>query len=113
MAIIYREGDATVASNDSGQMTFICHVVNNQGGFGAGFVNALKARYPSAERSYRKWFGKGGINFMMGNVLPHRAAENVWILHMLAQKGYSRPRAPALDYWALESCLTKINKMAY
>jgi hypothetical protein len=65
MNINYVIGDATsprqFGENDA--IKIICHICNNAGGWGSGFVVALSSRFGrdkgSPERSYRDWYKAG------------------------------------------------------
>lgn len=51
--IRYVTGDATDPERTG--LDVIVHVCNNVGGWGAGFVLALSARWPEPEDAYRRW----------------------------------------------------------
>lgn len=51
MPIQYTTGDATQPLADGAKI--ICHVCNDIGGWGAGFVVALSRKWSEPERAYR------------------------------------------------------------
>jgi hypothetical protein len=80
----------------------IPHIVNNKGGWGAGFVIPLGNYFPKAKEDYNKWSPK------LGWVLPS-VINNVHVLHMCAQTlGGKRP----LYYNALSTCMDKVCRYA-
>jgi hypothetical protein len=80
----------------------IPHIVNNRGGWGAGFVIPLGNKYPQAKDSYRDWFRDR--SFGLGKVFPC-LVDNVHVIHMCAQTlGGTRP----LYYNALSTCMDKV-----
>lgn len=86
----------------------IPHIVNNRGGWGKGFVVPLGQRFPKAEQVYREWFGQP--DFKLGNNKWYRE-NNVYIVHMLAQRGYKSWSNPIpLDYYALELCMKNVSE---
>lgn len=111
--IRYIEGDATVPVTDG--PTFIAHVVNDAGGWGAGFSGALSRRYPKAEEKYR-WMAKvmkeGAAGVGLGFSQVVYIHDRIGVVNMVAQHGYSRPGEPAIRYDALAECLLSVAQMA-
>lgn len=107
--IQYIKGDAT---NPIGQGNkAIIHICNNLGGWGAGFVKAISRKWVAPEIAYRKWFKTGSYNntkFQLGEIQIVKVEQNLSIINMIAQNGYSTARVPAIDYKALEVCLNKV-----
>jgi O-acetyl-ADP-ribose deacetylase (regulator of RNase III) len=123
--ITYVQGDATKPSGEGPKI--ICHVVNSEGGWGAGFVLAISKRWKSPEREYRKWHREGkafnpdgeATDFKLGNIQMVEVDANLYVCNMLAQAGYgpknkNRHRSQEEDgeiplkYNALFDCLTKL-----
>ena len=125
--INYVTGDAT--NPQGGGVKIITHVVNNEGGWGKGFVIPLARRYPTAGSSYRQWF-QGGANlwdgaFELGNVqfvtvTCGSVADEVFnatiVANMVAQDGYRKryddPPKQYLKYDALLECLERVRDFA-
>ena len=134
-SIRYLTGDATAPE---GPRAVIAHVCNDAGGWGAGFVKAISARWAEPEAAYRRWH-RAGTGFELGAtqlvVVPptrsvqrpleyneHADAERVdderdhdeglWVANMVAQHGYTRPGAPAIRYDALAACLGQLAQLA-
>lgn len=108
--IQYHKGDAT-RPEGPGQK-FILHVVNNQGGWGRGFVTALSKRWRKPERIYRAWASTrlvGGntiVPFELGQIQWAHVEPGITVVNMLAQNGYLSGSNPhPLDLDALLSCL--------
>lgn len=104
--IRYIHADATIPL---GKDMVICHINNNLGVAGAGFVIPLYRRYPMAKRAYQGWYAKGdsqGIPFALGEIQAV-FEKDVWVLNMVAQNGIGRV-GRQVDYDALRSCLGKV-----
>ena len=56
-SIAYRKGDATAPVASGAKI--ICHVCNDIGGWGKGFVLAISKRWPEPEAHYRAWYKQG------------------------------------------------------
>lgn len=113
MLLKYVKGDATNTNTSLGNKAII-HIVNNMGGFGAGFVVALK-KWPIVESCYRGWYKNKiweGVPFKLGEIQPLKIFSDIHVINMLAQNGYSSRSRAAIDYDALESCLIKSNNYA-
>lgn len=92
----------------------IAHIVNNKGGFGAGFALAICKKYPLVRDKYKEWYGMslllGNAKFQLGDIQKVRIDDNLSIVNMLAQNGYMSSNNPVpLDYEALEKCLDKLS----
>ena len=99
--VTYRRGDATAPVGNGYKL--ITHITNDRNGWGAGFVVALSKRWPQPEAEYRK------SNAKLGYVSwPVVVGDNLAVVNMCAQKGYSSPGKPAIDYGVLETCLRKL-----
>lgn len=121
MTIRYVAGDAT---DPQGQgPIIIAHVVNDQSGWGAGFVAALSRRQRDPEFAYRRWAGQTGTaaarasagdpEFALGQVQFVALGQERWVANMLAQHGYrSAENRQPLDYRALARCLLRVAKFA-
>ena len=110
MKINYIKGDATnPVGNDP---KIICHICNDIGAWGAGFVMALSKRWKEPERDYRQWFKKQS-NFYLGQVQFVPVENNLVVCNMIAQSGTISEDNPApIRYGALQVCLQKVAKEA-
>lgn len=109
--IAYRWGDATEVE---GRPTIIAHIVDTTGAWGKGFTGSLSRKWSAPEDRYR-WWHKTKQGFELGEVQLVRAAENIWVANLLAQKGRRRksPSSPPLvKYDVLDACLETLRKMA-
>lgn len=107
-------GDATVP--EAGGMRYIIHIVNCDGGWGAGFVVAVSKRWKKPEEEYRKWTRNQNGKLPMGEVQFVQVQSDTVICNMVAQVLHMPDDAKKgdipLDYNALEKCLDKVAKAA-
>jgi len=106
--IDYVTGDATKPTATDG-LRVIAHIVNDQHGWGSGFVVALSKRWPQPEAHYRAW---GGLTLGEVQVVPVKDEHGrLYVANMAAQHKYvSEDNPVALDYGALVHCLTDLKK---
>ncbi len=72
VSISYLKGDATVPVGRGNRV--ICHVCNDIGGWGRGFVLALSKRWKEPETQYRAWYKLGSTGgFRLGTIQYVRA----------------------------------------
>lgn len=102
MPITYVTGDA---ADPEERPVLILHIVNNKGGWGAGFTASLSARWPKAESSYRTtWYR---TNF--GRCVFAVVDRDVFVGHLFAQNGYkSRLNPHPLNLTALGTALERV-----
>lgn len=106
MEIQYIVGDATRPIGDGNKI--ICHVCNDIGAWGRGFVLALSKRSRKPEHYYRKWFNEG-TGFVLGNVQFVKLNSEETVANMIAQSGlYSQYNTRPIHYEALFLCLNKV-----
>lgn len=96
----YVVGDATHPAGHGNKI--IAHVTNDRGGWGAGFVRALSARWAGPEAIYRS---KAPT---LGDVDVVLVEPRVWVANLCAQRGYAAPGRRAIDYDVLEGCLESL-----
>ncbi len=108
MAIQYLKGDAT--SPQAKGVKIVCHVCNDLGGWGKGFVLAISKRWPEPEKDYRKWHRERSKNdFALGNIRVIQVEQYIYVANMIGQKGMKTgSKGPPIRYEAIESCLTKL-----
>jgi O-acetyl-ADP-ribose deacetylase (regulator of RNase III) len=110
--IAFIRGDATAPQGKG--LKIICHVCNDLGGWGKGFVVAISRRWKEPEADYRRWhreraqndFGLGAVRFVQ--VEPFLVVAN-----MIGQHGMKRGSSgPPIRYDALDRCLHTVGDKA-
>jgi O-acetyl-ADP-ribose deacetylase (regulator of RNase III) len=106
MTITYIKGDATCPQAKG--VKIVCHVCNDLGGWGKGFVLAISKRWKEPEAAYRAWHAsKEG--FELGAVQFVQVEPYLWVANMLGQRGMKRGSSgPPIRYEALAACLKKV-----
>lgn len=107
--IHYIKGDATNPVREGKKI--ICHICNDIGAWGAGFVMALSARWDDPEDSYRnmpKELRK------LGHVMIVPVENDILVANMIAQHGvgYDAAGCAPIRYHAVREALTAVNKLA-
>ncbi|WP_327089179.1 macro domain-containing protein [Nonomuraea sp. NBC_01738] len=98
----YVTGDATSPSGDGPRI--ICHVCNDLGGWGRGFVLALSRRWPEPEAAYRSM-----RSYELGETQLVQVEPTIWVANMIAQHGVRPTQAgPPIRYEALNNCLAAL-----
>jgi O-acetyl-ADP-ribose deacetylase (regulator of RNase III) len=110
--IRYLKGDATDPQTVGPKI--ISHVCNDLGGWGAGFVLAISARWPQPEAEYRAWAKLGAAGgFVLGAVqfVPVRA--DIVVANMIGQHGIKTgSKGPPIRYEAIDAALAKVGEKA-
>src|ERR1700729_4159545 len=84
--IAYLKGDATCPQAKG--VKIICHICNDIGGWGKGFVLAISRRWEAPEQAYRAWYNQRNKNdFGLGSVQFIRVEPYIWVANMVAQRG--------------------------
>lgn len=111
-SITYFKGDATAPVGDGTKI--ICHVCNDVGGWGAGFVLALSKRWREPEARYRAWYAQGeSAGFRLGAVQLVEVEASLMVANMVAQRGVrAAGGVPPIRYDALRECLTTLAEQA-
>ena len=105
--INYVIGDATAPQGEGKKI--ICHICNDIGAWGAGFVLALSAKWSYPEQRYRAI-----PHYELGTAMVLKVEDDIYVANMIAQRG-TRPDAqgiPPVRYLALTDALSKVNKIA-
>lgn len=109
MSLHYLIGDAT---DPKIKPALICHVNNDIGGWGRGFVIALSKRNNAPEEAYKKWHHdriSHGVEFKLGAVQIVKYADQVVVANMIAQRDIRWDgKIPPIRYDALKECLTSV-----
>lgn len=106
--ISYQRGDAT--QPQGGGPKILCHVCNDSGGWGRGFVVAISKRWKQPEVSYRDWYKAGRAGgFCLGAVTLVQVEPELWVANMVAQHGVRTTKVgPPIRYDALAQCLERV-----
>jgi O-acetyl-ADP-ribose deacetylase (regulator of RNase III) len=107
-SIAYCKGDATAPIGSGAKI--ICHVCNDVGGWGQGFVLAISKRWPEPEAQYRAWYKQGeAAGFRLGAIQVVNVESEVAVANMVAQRGVRASGGiPPIRYDALRECLTAL-----
>lgn len=107
--IHYVQGDATQPIGEGNKI--IAHVVNSIGKWGKGFTKSIDQRWPLAATNYKTV--ALSIPLRCGMSISIRLAQDIFMVHMVAQLGVRSARNPVpLLYPALEECLRELAKTA-
>jgi len=111
-SITYLKGDATHAQAKG--IKVICHICNDLGGWGRGFVVAISRRWPQPEQQYRAWYAERNANdFGLGAVQFVQVEPYIWVANMVAQRGLKGgSKGPPIRYEAVAECLKKVTVKA-
>lgn len=107
--IKYVKGDATSPQGEG--LKIICHVCNNVGAWGAGFVLALSRKWSEPEKYYRSM-----TRYELGDVEIMSVEKNIMVANMIAQNNIKSKlgeddKAP-IRYYAVAEALYKVNEFA-
>jgi O-acetyl-ADP-ribose deacetylase (regulator of RNase III) len=110
MNIHYINGDATQPRGDGKKI--ICHICNDKGRWGAGFVLALSKRWSEPEETYRD---ENVQDLHLGNVQIVEVAPDILVANMIAQHDTMPGPSgqPPIRYGALRVALATVNDLAY
>ena len=111
MNIKYVKGDATRPQGEGNKI--ICHICNDRGAWGAGFVLALSKRWSYPENFYRArhTYPEGHADVL---IVDKDDTGNIFVANMIAQHGTrtSNDGIPPIRYTWLADALSKVNKVA-
>lgn len=102
------KGDATEPIGEG--IKIIPHVCNDRHRFGAGFVLALKQKWPEVETVYREMFEneKGEL----GEISIKQVEDNIYVVNMIAQHGTGEYEGKPIRYGSLAFCMEKVGILA-
>lgn len=110
MPIRYKTGDATRHEGDGHKV--ICHVCNDIGGWGAGFVVALSKRWKLPELKYRDWHAGRSDDgpFELGAVQFVSIDPDITVANMIGQHGIRRRKGgePPVRCDAIRTALDRV-----
>jgi O-acetyl-ADP-ribose deacetylase (regulator of RNase III) len=108
--ITYVKGDATCPQAKG--VKIICHVCNDIGGWGKGFVLALSKRWDEPEAAYRSWYSEGD-GFALGAVQFVQVEPYIWVANLIGQHGTKTGSSgPPVRYEAIATGLACVAKKA-
>ena len=105
--INYVIGDATQPQGKGKKI--ICHICNDIGAWGAGFVLAISRRWSFPEQFYR-----ARQKYPLGHVDILAVDEDVYVANMIGQHrtGYDKDGNPPIRYDAVKTALEAVNAVA-
>lgn len=105
--INYVIGDATQPQGDGNKI--ICHICNDMGAWGAGFVLALSNRWKTPEHFYR-----ATQHYILGDARIIKVEDDIWVANMIGQhRTYPDMQGnPPIRYDAVREALSKVNEIA-
>ena len=104
--INYLKGDATEPKVQGNKI--LCHVCNDIGGWGKGFVLALTKKWDLPEKEYRTWM-KSETPGKLGEVQFVEVAEDLKVANIIGQRGIKKINGiPPVRYDAIEAALAKV-----
>lgn len=119
--IFYLIGDATepaktITENDELTPRVICHICNDLGGWGRGFVLAISKKWDAPEREYRLWASGAETNypnFELGQIQAIEVEKDLFVINMIAQHGVRWINdIPPIRYDRVRQCLNKVAMVA-
>jgi O-acetyl-ADP-ribose deacetylase (regulator of RNase III) len=110
--IRYVVGDATAPQGEGSKI--ICHICNDIGGWGAGFVLAISRRWQQPEAAYRAWYASRETSgFRLGAVQFVPVSPTLMVANMIGQHGIRSARGtPPIRYDAVAEGLITIGGKA-
>lgn len=112
--INYVIGDATSPKGTGKKI--ICHICNDIGAWGAGFVLALSNKWKEPEEDYRGMEKRvlGTVQIVVIETEPDILVANMIAQHGIATRQMSEfDRQPPIRYGAVRACLAAVNDVAY
>lgn len=126
--ITYCIGDATAPRGSIDDVKVIVHCCNDVGGWGAGFVKALEAKWPILPKRYRAWhrvghdfnvdFATSPTNFeiayfQLGGIQLVPVAEDIIVCNLIGQHDImtdEKGKEP-IRYWAINEGLKMLDNL--
>src|SRR5271170_4651562 len=110
--ITFIKGDATCPQGKGTKM--ICHICNDIGGWGKGFVLAISKRWDEPEAAYREWHKTRADNdFALGAAQFVKVEPYIWVANMVGQHGIKRgSQGTPIRYEAVAKCLKRVAEKA-
>lgn len=107
MYIEYQPGNIFDYIPQKDKVIILPHVMNNLGGWGAGFTGPLGKKYPHVEKGWREWFSTSKPE--IGEVQCIQAENDLYVMNMIAQESYkSLNNQRPLNYEYLYQCMSQV-----
>ena len=91
----------------------VCQMVNDRARrWGGGVARKAAERYPEAEADFRHSISIVPPEERLGTTIFAKAADEITIASMIAQRGYGPSVSPRIRYGALEQCLEAVVEQA-
>jgi O-acetyl-ADP-ribose deacetylase (regulator of RNase III) len=105
--INYVIGDATQPQGEGKKI--ICHICNDIGAWGAGFVLAISKRWSYPEQFYRARQG-----YPLGHADILKVEDDIYVANMIGQHrtGFDKDGNPPIRYTSVADALFSVNKVA-
>ena len=106
-------GDALQPSGRGAKL--IAHVVPNINApwGGGGFASAVRRRLPAAFDDFKQQISANQGDLPLGEVITSRLSDDLYVVHMVAQRGIGDRGSHRLRLAALSTCLSKLNTIAH
>lgn len=101
--ITYVNGDATMPKKNG--MKIICHINNNIGRWGKGFVVAVSNKWPETRKKFLEL-----ESWPLGDIQMVQVEDDIIVANMIAQVGIGKPDQNRIDYLALTKCLKMVGE---
>ena len=109
--IYYTKGSAVYPKTEGDKI--ICHICNDAGLWGAGFVVALSKRWPGLQNAYSFWHSTK-TTFRLGAVQFVDVENDIQVANMIGQHGVRSLMNPTpIRYNAVEECLKTVITNCY
>jgi O-acetyl-ADP-ribose deacetylase (regulator of RNase III) len=110
MKIKYVIGDATRPKGEGTKI--ICHICNNAGAWGAGFVLAVSNRWKEPEEAYREMTPE---QRKLGTAILVPVTDDIIVANMIAQHNVypDQNGLPPIRYGAVRAALAAVNDVAF
>lgn len=93
--------------------TIIAHIVNDRtANWGGDFSQALRERYPTAQKQFLQWASSSPLHLRLGRVHLSDLGGGREVASLIAQHGYGPSPIPRLRYAALRDCLAVLSREA-
>lgn len=101
-------GDATRLGFGGNSRKYLCHIVNDVGKWGAGFVLALSRRWPFVASTYRRYWRQ----YRLGDMQRVSVGGRVTVVNVFGQRGVRSPAGAApIRYGAVRKALRNLGEM--
>lgn len=109
----FEQGDATRPHSSASPTRMIVQVVNDKGlSWGPGFSQAVRKKWPHAQRDFTHWAEAHRSHLKLGAVRLSRLEDGLFLVNLVAQHGYGESPKPRIRYSALEQCLNTTAQLA-